>query len=58
VVFLEQLKEHNNVIKLKRVIQATNDRDLYIVFEYVETDLHKVIRAKILEPIHMKYIVY
>jgi len=29
-----------------------------MVFDYMETDLHAVIRAGILEPIHKKYIVY
>lgn len=29
-----------------------------MVFEFMETDLHKVIRANILEPIHKKYIIY
>jgi mitogen-activated protein kinase 15 len=62
---LEQLTEHENIVKLLNVIRAENDRDLYLVFEYMETDLHKVrlifmqvIRANILEPIHKKYVVY
>ena len=29
-----------------------------MVFEYMETDLHMAIRAKILQPVHRKYIVY
>ncbi|CAD8126233.1 unnamed protein product [Paramecium sonneborni] len=58
VIFLEQLKNHDNIIKLTSVIKAENNKDLYMVFDYMETDLHKVIRANILEPIHKKYIVY
>ena len=34
------------------------DRDLYLIFEYMETDLHTVIRAKILLEIHRKWIAY
>lgn len=34
------------------------DRDIYLVFEYMETDLHAVIRANILENIHKQYIMY
>jgi mitogen-activated protein kinase 15 len=34
------------------VIRAENDRDIYLVFDYMETDLHAVIRANILEDIH------
>lgn len=29
-----------------------------MVFDFMETDLHKVIRANILEPIHKKYVIY
>ena len=39
-------------------MKADNDRDLYLVFEYMETDLHAVIRANILEDIHKQYIMY
>ena len=31
------------------MLRAENDRDIYLVFEYMETDLHAVIRASILE---------
>jgi Protein kinase domain len=40
------------------VIKAENDRDIYLIFEYMETDLHAVIRANILEEIHKSYIMY
>jgi len=40
------------------VLKAENDRDIYLVFEYMETDLHAVIRAGILEDIHKQYIMY
>ena len=39
-------------------MKAENDRDIYLVFEYMETDLHAVIRANILEEIHKQYIMY
>ena len=41
---------HPNIIKLHNVIRADNDKDLYITFEYCETDLSQVIKARILEP--------
>ena len=40
------------------IIKAENDRDIYLTFDHMETDLHAVIRANILEEIHKKYIVY
>ena len=33
--------------------RADNILDLYLVFEYMEADLHKVIRAGILEETHI-----
>lgn len=44
--------------RLLNVLKADNDRDIYLVFEYMETDLHSVIRANILEEVHKKYIMY
>jgi len=57
VVYLLQM-DHENIIKLNSVIKADNDKDLYLVFEYMETDLHATIRANILEEIHKQYIMY
>jgi len=39
-------------------MRAENDKDIYLVFDYMETDLHAVIRANILEEIHRQYIIY
>jgi mitogen-activated protein kinase 15 len=58
ILFLQELSGHENIIRLLNVIRAENDRDIYLVFDYMETDLHAVIRANILEDIHKQYIVY
>ncbi|GLI63570.1 hypothetical protein VaNZ11_006567 [Volvox africanus] len=58
VMFLQDLNNHDNIIRLLNVLKAENDRDLYLVFEYMETDLHAVIRANILEEVHKQYIMY
>ena len=49
---------HPNIIKLRNFHKAENDKDIYLVFDYMETDLHAVIRANILEPVHKQFIVY
>eukprot|EP01018_Ginkgo_biloba_P027005 Gb_21356 [translate_table: standard] len=46
------------LVRLLNVLKAENDRDLYLVFEYMETDLHAVIRANILEEVHKQFIMY
>lgn len=58
IMFLQELSDHDNIIKLLDVLKAEGDRDIYLVFEYMETDLHAVIRAGILADIHKQYIMY
>ena len=66
-MFLQELNGHENIVRLLNIIKAENNKDLYLVFDYMETDLHAVIviyiiliieRANILEEVHKKYIVY
>ncbi|KAF4675436.1 hypothetical protein FOL47_007744 [Perkinsus chesapeaki] len=58
IMFLQELNGHENIIRLLNVLKADNDQDIYIVCDYMESDLHAVIRANILEDIHKQYIVY
>jgi len=58
VIFLQELNGHENIIRLRNIIKAENNKDLYLVFDHMETDLHHVIRANILEEIHKQYVVY
>eukprot|EP00741_Cyanophora_paradoxa_P007993 tig00001234_g7732.t1 len=58
IMFLQEMNNHENIIKLMNVLKADNDRDIYLIFEFMETDLHAVIRANILEEIHKQYIMY
>jgi len=58
IIFLQELADHENIITLLDVMKADNDKDIYLVFEVLETDLHAVIRANILEDIHKRFIVY
>lgn len=55
---MQELVGHENIIRLQNVIRAENDRDIYLVFDHMDTDLHAVIRANILEDIHKQYIIY
>lgn len=42
-VYLLQSINHKNIVKLLNVHRAKNDYDLYLVFEYMHTDLYHVI---------------
>ena len=56
-MFLRQFA-HENIIRLLNVFRAENDKDIYLVFEFMEADLHNVIRENILQDIHKQYIIY
>uniref|UniRef100_UPI00358DFC45 extracellular signal-regulated kinase 2-like isoform X2 n=1 Tax=Myxine glutinosa TaxID=7769 RepID=UPI00358DFC45 len=58
VIFLKEV-DHPNIIKMKDVIPAENDRDIYLIFEFMDTDLQKVIqKGNILEDVHQRYIMH
>ena len=57
IIFLQQMGNHENIIGLKNLLKADNDKDIYLVFEFMETDLHAAIRANILEDVHKQYII-
>ena len=58
VVFLQEMRGHDHIISLINVMKAENDKDLYLVFEFMETDLNAAIKANILQEIHKQYIIY
>ena len=59
IVFLKEFGSHPNIIQLLNVHRASNDKDVYLVFEFMETDLHHVIKkGNILKGIHRQYIMY
>lgn len=40
------------------MFKAKNERDVYLVFDLMETDVHTVIRANICEDVHRRFIIY
>ncbi|KAM9838325.1 mitogen-activated protein kinase 15 [Aulostomus maculatus] len=59
IMFLQEFGEHPNIITLLNVIRAKNDKDIYLVFEYMDTDLHAVIKkGTLLKDIHKRYVMY
>ncbi|XP_031441893.1 mitogen-activated protein kinase 15 [Clupea harengus] len=59
IMFLQEFGDHPNIVKLLDVIRAHNDKDIYLVFEYMDTDLHAVIKkGNLLKDVHKRYIMY
>ncbi|XP_075406626.1 mitogen-activated protein kinase 15 [Tenrec ecaudatus] len=59
ILLLKEFGDHPNIIRLLDVIQAENNRDIYLVLEAMDTDLNAVIRkGKLLQDTHQRYIFY
>ncbi|XP_071378120.1 mitogen-activated protein kinase 15 [Centroberyx affinis] len=59
IMFLQEFGDHANIVKLLNVIRAQNDKDIYLIFEYMDTDLHAVIKkGSLLKDIHKRYVMY
>nr|CAD7443465.1 unnamed protein product [Timema bartmani] len=59
IMFLREFGNHPNVVKLHNIYKASNNKDIYLIFEYMDTDLHNVIkRGNILKDIHKRFIMY
>ena len=58
VIFLQELNGHPNIVSLLSILKAENNKDIYLVFDFMEADLHAVIRANIMENVHKKYVLY
>uniref|UniRef100_A0A8C5DVA3 Mitogen-activated protein kinase 15 n=1 Tax=Gouania willdenowi TaxID=441366 RepID=A0A8C5DVA3_GOUWI len=59
IMFLQEFGDHPNIVKLLNVIRAQNDKDIYLIFEYMDTDLHAVIKkGTLLKDIHKRYVMY
>lgn len=59
IVFLREFNDHPNIIKLLNIHKAENNLDLYLVFEFMNTDLHHIIQKKtLLHKIHIQFIMY
>ncbi|XP_017367050.1 mitogen-activated protein kinase 15 isoform X3 [Cebus imitator] len=57
ITLLQEFGEHPNIISLLDVIRAENDRDIYLVFECMDTDLNAVIRkGGLLQDVHVRSI--
>jgi len=58
VALLRAMQPHDGVVTLRNVLRAQNDRDVWLVFDFAETDLHAVVRAGLLLPVHRRYVAW
>lgn len=50
--------KHENIVRLKQIINADNGTDIYLLFEHLESDVFQAIKNRVLDPTHKKFIVY
>jgi len=58
IIYLQDLRDHDNIVTLLDVHKAENDKDIYLVFEYMDADLHMVNSNDLLKPVHVPYVMY
>lgn len=59
IMFLRAFRNHENIIQLHSIHRAANHMDIYLSFEFMESDLHNVIkRGSILKDVHKRYVMY
>jgi len=58
VMFLYALSGHQNIVQILEVLRADNEKDLYVCINFMQSDLHAVIVSRILEDIHLRYVMY
>lgn len=58
IMYLKKIRQNENIIKLYDVIASENGKDIYISFELMESDLHLVTRANLLNKDQIRYILY
>ena len=58
ILIMHELEKHQNLIRLHTVHVGKNNRDVYLVFELCEADLHTVIRSGVTQDIQKPYIMY
>jgi mitogen-activated protein kinase 15 len=56
-MFLQQLN-HPNIIVFQKIIKSQNQKDIYLLFEYMDVDLYFLIRENMLEERQKRFIVY
>ncbi|XP_060663268.1 extracellular signal-regulated kinase 7 [Drosophila nasuta] len=59
VVFLRAFRHHPNIIRMLDIFKAANNLDFYLVFEFMDSDLHNVIKkGDVLKDIHKRFVMY
>jgi mitogen-activated protein kinase 15 len=56
IIYLQGFSAHANIISLLDVVKADNDKDIYLVFDHMDADLHMVNKAKLLAPVHIPHV--
>ncbi|XP_055846149.1 extracellular signal-regulated kinase 7 isoform X2 [Episyrphus balteatus] len=59
IMFLRAFRDHPCIIQLHNVYKAANNLDIYLSFEFMESDLHNVIKkGNVLKDVHKRFIIY
>jgi mitogen-activated protein kinase 15 len=57
-MFLKELQGHPNIIEIRNLFEADNNMDIYIISDFVDTDLHQIIKQNTLGEEFQTAIIY
>eukprot|EP00300_Choanocystis_sp_HF-7_P006757 c14892_g1_i1.p1 GENE.c14892_g1_i1~~c14892_g1_i1.p1 ORF type:complete len:462 (+),score=103.97 c14892_g1_i1:43-1428(+) len=58
VDLLMRLQGHEDIVQIQQVLPAANKLDIYLVLEFIDTDLHEMIRKGDIDDMHQRWILY
>ena len=58
ISLLHKLSAHSNVLQVSEIYASTNERDIFVVSEYMNSDLMAAIRSNALRPIHKELVMW
>jgi mitogen-activated protein kinase 15 len=58
IMVLKELNGHPNLVRILNVIRSSENRDIFLVYEHMDTDLHVVIKSGVCADEHKLFITY
>ena len=58
IQILSYLQGHDNIVSFYEVIETSDRKDVYLVFDFIASDLEKVIKAHLLQEANIDYIMF
>ena len=58
ISILHKLSGHDNIVHISEIFSSTNERDIFMVYEYMNSDLLSAIRSNALRAVHKELVMW